>query len=294
MKNFILNFEDSLSLIYQLNDCPVNDHWISLIQKRNISEVCPNNHLSGITDEKLVQDKINRFYQLIDIINVYSPKKIIKIQITDENWKYAFEKMHIHFPELKNNSNYLEIYGYLTEYNDLIHWLESNFLSQNLYNSMCRITLDFNKSVYEFYDLPDKSYQYCEPFITFGDLVLHYTHVGRHAYEQFIVNDIVCPKDQFVPQRTYNASVRLSFNDLCKIKYQSKDKMLQQWQNFYNLKGGIDFWQYKITDPKIQFGYIKIGSLHQVIKNNENIDNKKQIIDLITNNKIINWIIKGA
>lgn len=297
MREFSVYFDNSLELVYTLNDCPVIEHWAELIQARTVNELCPNNHVSGIDDPQIIKQKVERVYELIEIINLYSPRKIEKREITASSWKDAISVMHVHFPELKNDDNYKVIHDSLTEYNDLIHGLEAIFLARETKKSnLFRITLDFNKTVSKFYELPDDAYSYCEHFVTFGDLALHYTHVGRHAYEQFVVNDIECPKDQFVPQRTYNASVRLSFNNFCADKFTSKQNMVENWCKFYIDKGGKDYWGYDINDKKIQFGPIKIGKLTGVYNNNKVIDLSDQttIVELLKENKIQSWKIKGA
>lgn len=295
MKQFIVNLENNVQLTYDIVNHDLTDSWSKLIVNRNISECCPINHYSGFASQELISARILRLYQLSDIINDFSPKKINKVEINADTWKNAFQIMHIHFPELKNDSNYEKYFPILTEYNDIIHWLESIFLNYNTKN-LFRITIDFNKKIYEFYPLPNSAYELCEPFLNFGDLTLHYTHVGRHALEQFIVNDFTCPKDQFIPQRTFNASVRLTFNNYYQNTYKTKINLISEWQKFYYNKGGKNYWGYDINDPMIQFGFIKIGSLNNIQKNNQyiNLKNTDFLVLLLSENKILNWEIKGA
>ena len=95
----------------------------------------------------------------------------------------------------------------------------------------------------------------------FGDLLLHYTHVGKNAQELFFTNDLECPKNQFVPQSTYCASARLYFTDNFSDTEEKKNHMYSRWQDFYTRRGGKEYFGYDITDQKMQLGFIKLGKI---------------------------------
>lgn len=284
---FAINFTNGITLTYDIVDANIATSWGELISNRKVDECCNINHYVGYADEKLINQRILRLYELSDLINTRVPDRVIKKEITRETWKEAFHVMHVHFPDLKNDQTYEDIWPQLSEYNDIIHWLESilmNVWGNTIYatnSSLFRITLDFNKSTDTFLPIPVDAYKLCEPAAQFGDLLLHYTHVGKHAQELFSVNDMVCPESQFVPQTLFNASCRMIFTDYFYDTPAKKDNLLQRWHRFYEARGGIKFWKYQVDDPKIQFGYLKIGKLSRVNINGNDFPIPKTIVDLI-------------
>lgn len=266
---FRVDFTDNISLVYDLIDATIVDTWAKIILTRNKSDLCPHNHYIGYTSNQILTSKIARLYELADYINIHTPERVIKTEITEHTYREALNIMHVHFPLLKNDNNYKHIWNLLSEYNDIIHWLESTLRFQwgknkSTESSYFRITLDFNKSNAEFKPIPKNSYTLFDPNVLFGELKLHYTHVGKNAHELYINNDMVCPADQFVPQRTFTASVRMHFTDDFYI-----DK--NDWKRFYDSRGE-NFWNMKFEDPKLAFGYIKIGQLSKIILDNTEID----------------------
>lgn len=300
---FKINFTNGLSLVYNLQDTPIVKQWANLIVQRNITECCTTNHFMGWATEEMIQDKVNRLYELSDFINTFSPDRVIKQEINRKTWRKALQVMHVHFPEMKNDEKYKDVWDSLTEYNDVIHWLESVYVHDSRFaseSSLLRLTLDFNKADHTRLPIPDEAYQQFEPFYEFGVLQLHYTHVGKHANEMFVVNDYECPKEQFVPQTEFGASVRMLFYDYFFKTPQSKKMLLERWHRFYEIKGGKEFWGLDITDPKIAFGFCKIGQLSQILHNDvetklpETIQELHSFRNNLIRNKIINWEIKGA
>lgn len=285
MKSFEIEFTNDITLTYRLVNSEVTDLWCDLIQNHTTNDLCNTNHYMGYASESVIQNRIDRLMYLSDFINSHAPNRVIKQDISTENWKQALHTMHVHFPDLKNDLNYKNIWGELSEYNDIIHWLEST-LSKND-SSIFRITLDFNKSSTTFLDIPESGYELFNPFTNFGYLLLHYTHVGKHAQELFTVKDFTCPKDQFVPQRTFSASVRMYFTDNFHDTIEKQQDYLNRWKVFYTVRGK-DFWDYEIDDPKLAFGYMKIGELVNIP------DDILAFRDKLVNSKILGWKINGA
>lgn len=297
MRQFVVRFTGDTELTYNLVDEEIVDSWVKLIQDHHINDCCHTNHYIGYASEDLIQQRINRLYELADIINSHVPDRVVKQILTTESWEQSLHTMHVHFPDLKNNEAYRHIWSELSEYNDIIHWLESTLKSNN--SSNFRITLDFNKSATTFLPIPDSAYKLFTPFNNFGYLCLHYTHVGKHAQELFLVNDYVCPKAQFVPQRLFSASVRMLFTDNYHDTKQKQDSLFYRWKLFYN-KRGIDFWEYKIDDPKLAFGYMKIGELSSIKIDNSivpipsTINEMNEFRKTLVSLDVVEWKINGA
>jgi hypothetical protein len=301
---YIVNFSNNITLIYDLVEHDICKAWASLISDEKINDCCKINHYVGYADESLINERINRLYELADLINYRVPDRVIKKEITKNTWQEAFHVMHVHFPDLKNDNLYSDIWNELSEYNDIIHWLESTLInvwgktSFTSESSLFRIPLDFNKSSKSSLPISLDAYRLCEPATNFGDLSLHYTHVGKHAYELFIVNDLSCPKEQFVPQTTFNASCRMLFTDYFYDTPLKRQLLHHRWKKFYDVRGGLDFWNYDINDSKIQFGYIKIGNLSKILFNSAEYPIPKNIIELVQFRKrladstVLNWHIE--
>jgi len=289
MKSFEVQFANGVTLVYRLADTEITDKWCGLITNHTTSDLCNTNHYVGYASKSMTQTKIDRLLYLADLINSHAPDRVIKQDITPDNWKQALHIMHVHFPDLKNDDSYKHIWNELSEYNDIIHWLESTLALTDSGNF--RITLDFNKANTTFLDIPESGYELFTPFTNFGYLLLHYTHVGKHAHELFSVKDMVCPLDQFVPQRTFSASVRMYFTDNFHDTPEQKQLYMSRWKAFYTIRGR-EFWKYAIDDPKLGFGYIKIGELvsHRPQTHSELVEFR----DMLVNTHVVDWKINGA
>jgi hypothetical protein len=303
---FVVNFSNEITLIYDIVDADISMSWSELISSSTVNNCCKINHYVGYASESLITERIQQLYYLSDIINRRAPDRVIKQEITRSTWSQALQVMHVHFPDLKNDISYQDIWHILSEYNDIIHWLESILLNvwgnipYTTNSSLFRVTLDFNKSTNTFLPIPIDAYTLCEPAAQFGDLLLHYTHVGKHAQELFSVNDLVCPESQFVPQTLFNASCRMLFTDYFYDTVQKKENLKQRWEQFYIERGGYEFWKYEVNDPRIQFGYLKIGSLTQIVINKNQYPIPKTVLELvkfrrkISESTVIDWNIRGA
>jgi len=301
---FQINFTNNISMIYDLVDEEIAHLWARSIQQRNVNEICNINHYTGYGSEILINQRIQRLYELTDLINAYDVTRVIKQEINKDTWQVALHLMHVHFPEMKNDSTYSDAWPLLTEYNDIIHWLESIFLNiwsdnkKDSTSSMFRVALDFNKTVNEFISIPEDAYKLFTPFTKFGDLSLHYTHVGKHAIELFMVNDFECPSDQFMPQRTFNSSCRLYLTDDFFSTDSLKEQQLTRWNQFYVDRGGFDFWQLAIDDPKIAFGYCKIGRINSITIDGNIVSIPTTLTELnsfreqIAQSIVVDWKIK--
>ena len=301
---FKVSFTDNIELHYSLIDHPLVDDWGKMITSHVIEDCCEHNHYSGYATEEKINERIERLYNLADIINKHVLRQIINTRLTAENFRQTLNLMHVHFPELENDPGYEYLHPYLSEYNDTIHWLETILavvwgkppgVSES---GLFSINLDFNKSGVVFKEIPEDGYKLFDFGGNFGDLLLHYTHVGRSAHELFLTNDLECPADQFVPQHTYCASTRLYFTDYFSDTVEKQNHLYSQWKDFYYRRGGRDFFGYDIDDPKIRLGFIKIGNLQTIYingteivipKSPEKLDSFRKIL---VNTNITTWTVE--
>jgi hypothetical protein len=301
---FKVSFTDNIELHYSLIDHPIADDWGKLIATHVIDDCCKHNHYFGYAPEEKLNQKIERLHNLADIINSHVSEKIVNVRLTVANFRQTLTLMHVHFPELENDPEYEHLHPYLSEYNDTIHWLETILavvwgkpagISES---GLFSINLDFNKSDVVFKEITEDAYELFEFGGNFGDLLLHYTHVGKNAHELFFTNDLECPKNQFVPQETYCASARLYFTDNFSDTEEKKNYLYSHWQDFYERRGGRGYFGYDIADPKIRLGFIKIGNLEKIYidGNSMKIPTTQEELDsfrkLLVNTEISSWTVE--
>lgn len=300
---FVVNFTSDLTIEYSLVDDPIIDIWRKQISKYTIMDCCKINHYAGYSSQELIIEKIHKLYDLANIINQHVEQKISITDILQENYKDAMSSlavMHVHFPELHYDPEFEFLSTTLSEYNDTIHWIEGvlHLLyvdDASQHSKVLSVNLDFNKNDPDKIPIPDSSYNLFNPYVNFGDLNLSYAHIGRHAQEIYFSNDLVCPKDQFVPQRVFSASVMMYFTDYFHFDDDSKTKLLEGWNEFYKSRGGIEYWGYHIDDMKLSFGLLKIGEISNISYKGEKYPIPKTTNELnsfreiVINNKVIDW-----
>ena len=301
---FKVSFTDNIELQYSLIDHPLVHDWGKMISSHVVEDCCEHNHYFGYATEEKINQRIDRLHDLADIINEHVSEKIVNTRLSVENFSQTLNVMHVHFPELETDPDYAHLHPYLSEYNDTIHWLETILavvwgnppgISES---GLFSINLDFNKADAVFKEIPEDAYELFEFGGNFGDLLLHYTHVGKNAHELFFTNDLECPKNQFVPQHTYCASSRLYFTDNFSDTEEKKNYLYSQWRDFYDRRGGKDYFGYDIDDPKMRLGFIKIGNLEKITidgtsfkvpETQEELDSFRKIL---VNTEISKWTIE--
>jgi len=297
---FHLNFSNDISLVYKLDttvkSLPI---WAMEISRMKVSDMCPINHKHSTNDASLIAKRIVRLYELADILNRELDVKIVKEPLTGEDRFNALNRMHIHFPNIHGMryDKFLPLEEVASEYNDTIHWLEGEFRVTNG-NMNFKMYMDFNKSgATKYYDINEDDFIKFNPAAKFGDLSLHYAQVGRHSKELLDAMDFDCPKDQFVPQTKFTGSIGLWFNRTPGyITPVMVEKFYAHWNNFYNKRGGKEFFGMEIDDPKMSFGYLHIGKLSEVkFKGNslefQTIEETEYIRQLLLANDITSFYV---
>jgi hypothetical protein len=235
-------------------------NWMKEIVKYGASDLCKINYKLSTGSKKILADKISQLYEMADILNIAYPGSIVKEEFFNGNEQEILNRMHVHFPTIHHDKALKDINYYASQYNVLIHSLEREFMPGAALRF--RLFFDIHKSPkgYIEHPLDKEDYKRFEVFHDFGSLTLGYPHVGRHSNELFNARDLVCPKEQYVPQSLVSASCAMMFM-FPAIKQDIKDKYLDQWKQYYIDRGGKDFFGCEIDDPEIRFGSIKIGQL---------------------------------
>jgi len=226
-------------------------------------------------------EKIARLNQLIDLLNTWLPNKDkIICHWDDDDSQGSLNKLHIHFPEHEKNETDPVKLSHLAEYNDIIHGIEDIIrLSKTSTDYVWLLIAPNRKNDIGF---NDADYKYFHPDRFFGELCLHYPHVGRHPLELLKARDFSCPINQILPQRLITSYHTLRFHD---------DEPLEFYKRWFSLfyKKSTLHKLYNIDDPKLAFGFITLGKLLAV---NGRVLNKEEVLSIVkSTNKILNWTI---
>lgn len=265
-------------LTYSLNDSLVSQIWASLMTQVSPKNIKPHsNPWRGILKDW--DKKVNELNELIASLNTWIPKKIEDVW-DDNDPNESLNKLHIHFPELEKSETDIDHIIQLGRYNDLIHEMQSLNDVRNTNKEYMQLIICPDSSKIEHLDIPENCFKEFEHKFYFGDLVLHYCHVGRHPYEVFISNDTTIPGDQIIPQKSIYTYHSLRFFDIVFSKLWFK--------KFY--EHSKLSWPYTYENPRLAFGYIKLGKLKLVNGKNWNA---KDTYELVRNSyDIIEWNVK--
>jgi len=265
---------DDYKFTYQLLDISPANNWAAMMSNTGISTL--RNKLDPWHGSTLtVQSKILALNHLIAELNHWLPQPIVsKFEIA--NVTDSLSRLHIHFPELERTETDEGHLLQLQAYNDLIHQIDLAYRNggKDVFLLVCPDTG-------QFIDLNSTEYVYFRPHIEFGDLLIHYPHVGRHPLELFSTKDVNCPTDQIICQSRISVSHTLRF-------YNSKfDKNV--FEQFYK-NSGLQ-WPYAVDNPQLAIGYIKIGNLIAV---NDKHLSKQEILSIVNSTSVITkWQIEA-
>lgn len=267
-----LQGKDKVTLTYKLEQHRPAQVWAGLILDKKPNEMRPKLNPWRHFTTDVMYDLIDELNNLIDDVNVWIPNKI------DSKWdihnhQASINKLHIHFPEQEKNETDPVRRSQLTRYNDIIHELEGLLYNKNKLFPRMLICFDDREVV----ELNIEDYKHFKARREFGELCLHYPHVGRHPFELYSAGDFDCPIDQIIPQTLISPDHTLRFYTDSLMDHHHKPR----FREFYDkstLKQALDF-----NDPKMAFGYITMGKL--ISSNTE-----QEVLDLVSNcNEIIDW-----
>ena len=272
----VLQGTDEVTLIYELESHRPAQVWADLISKKNPKDLRPSLNPWQNFYKDTVDEKIDALETLIDQLNSWLPHENQIKQKWDKNDNQSsVNRLHVHFPEQEKNETDLVRREQLTRYNDSIHELEG--LTHRSEEKRPRLLLctDGGDRV----PLEKDDFELFDSSVKFGNLKLHYPHVGRHPFELYAAGDTTCPVDQILPQYEISPYHTLRFYD---------NQYLHHWhrgrfKSFYDrstLKQKIAF-----NDPRMAFGYINLGNL---------VDHtcKNKLVEKISNcNTIKRWMV---
>lgn len=267
-----LEGNDKVVLTYKLERHRPAQVWAGMINATAISSLRPTLFPWQDFDRSVMPLRIKKLESLIDVMNLWLPDQN-KIQ---GKWNHAdhqesVNRLHVHFPEQEKTETDPVRRAQLSEYNDLIHEIETLAVRSTDPKPRLLICPEGPGNV----PLEDSDYKLFRARRFFGELCLHYCHVGRHPFELYAAADFDCPVDQILPQYEISSYHTLRFYDDDYLEHWHRSRFYQFYQRS-TLRNVM-----AKDDPRMAFGYITMGNLITE-KSREEILNSVNGCDRIT------------
>ena len=266
---------NTVTLTYKLEQHRPAQVWAGLMSNAKVENLRPTLNPWCDFDKSILPSRVNYLLDLVDKLNEWLPSSNKITEKWDHNnHQLSVNKFHIHFPEQEKTEKDPIRKSQLSEYNDLIHEIEILALGQNKKQIPHLLICP---EYYEMIPLESNDYKLFRAQRKFGELCLHYCHVGRHPFELFAADDINCPIDQIVPQSRISTFHTLQFYTDDFLEHYFKPRFREFYERS-TLKQLLPF-----NDPRMAFGYIPMGKLVTDLSSEEIINQVKSC------NTIINW-----
>ena len=180
----------------------------------------------------------------------------------------AYPSLHENFPNSHNESDG-EVRELLRMFNYHIHHLED--IRRKRYNGSRFIFACEDEGI-------DISLQALEMFTVrrkYGELYMHYPHVGKHLLEVFVDNDVNVPDDHLICTNKMRNTLCGWFGDDQFVTPEEQNNLMMTLFMFY--RQIMHKVPYKWKDPRLAIGYLPLGMLK----------NPEQDISFIKDNKYI-------
>jgi hypothetical protein len=272
--NIILgNDSQQYELTFELEDHGPAQTWASLISKTSPNDLRKTlDPWRGINRDW--NKKIQELKDLIDSLNEWMPNKIPGT-FDDDKPRESLNRLHIHFPDQFYKESNRDHQKHLSRYNDLIHEIEGIHSVLKYKKEHFHLLNSFERPIKE--KIEDDDYRYFDPNISFGDLKIHYCHVGRNPLEIFFAQDFNCPPEQIICQHLISGNFKIFFHDYVFDR--------EKFKTFYYLSNIK--WPYRLNDPRLAIGSIKAGSL--VLVDSRDFLREDIFSKIRACNKIISW-----
>ena len=235
---------------YQLVECKTARQWASIMQKMTVKDRCTHNTIMGQAPKQQIEQKCQRLQQLAQQLQAHNSRVWLPTNdLTADTVLEWLSPMHQHFPEMHHDPQFSSLLPILDEYNDTIHWLETAIRSPQGVD----LKLDF-KGLHPAVPIAREDLDRFTTGWPAGAITLHYAQVGRHTAELYWNRDMTSPKEQWVPQTVHTASCYLRFRSRTAIDPTA-------WAQYWQQRGGLNFWGLEPTDPQLRLGYIQLGHI---------------------------------
>lgn len=267
---------NGIVLKYQLNSTVTADKWLGMIHQCSKADLLrtEENHRHGFADDDLIESNISRLRATAEELGYTLDN------LTSQNWQTELTTLHLNFASRK--ISVIKNIKKAHDLNLLIHWLEYelgnkyNGKQQHLFN------LDFNhnRQTYKLIKpIPRDEMSMFSDELKFGSIHLHYLYVGRHFKEMVDAYDLITPADQFRPQHDFNPTCGLVF---------SEPNQSDQSRQYYDERGGKEFFTYDFDDVRLAKGFFQLGTLENINEFNT-LEARNNLRETIKNAEIVSW-----
>lgn len=268
---------DSLTLTYKLEQHRPAQVWAGLMLSAKVESLRPTLNPWLDFDKSVLLKRISYLLELVNKLNEWLPESNKIISKWDYgNHQMSVNKFHVHFPEQEKTETDPIHRSQLSEYNDLIHELEILADSKNQKQTPHLLICPDR---YDMVPLELDDFNLFRARRQFGELCLHYCHVGRHPFELCAAGDINCPVDQIVPQTLISTFHTLRFYTDDFLEHFHKIRF-KQFYKLSTLQQVMD-----INDPRMAYGYIPLGKLVTDLSSEAVVESVKLC------NRIVDWKI---
>lgn len=243
---------DEVKLVYELESHRPAQVWAGLINSKSPKDLRPSLNPWQNFNKNIIDEKVDTLNLLIDDLNSWLPLNNKIGQKWDKNdHQSSANRLHIHFPEQEKHETDISHITQLAKYNDLIHELEELTLRPNEERPHLLFCTEGEDRV----DLELDDYKHFKASHIYGDLRLHYCHVGRHPFELYSAGDTNCPIEQILPQYQISPYHTCRFYDNKYMEHWHKARF-KQFYEISTIKNKIAY-----EDTRMAFGYISLGRL---------------------------------
>lgn len=255
MRRVKFTFSCGSQLTYEPNSTRTAALWCEQLAKMQSRYLLRTdvNHRHGFAGKQEIRAAVLRLKQSANFLGFpLAP-------LTQQNWQEELNRLHINFPEFFKKEFDRDKFQVAHETNLLIHWLEYELANLLGKKDQYIFNLDFNHfpAAYNLKtEIPGDEFGNFEPSLQFGNLHLHYIHIGRHFLEMADANDMDCPPHQFRAQHEFNATCGLVFSEPCDVA-----RLNGNMRNYYDRRGGKEFFGFDYEDPKLAKGFSRSDNL---------------------------------
>lgn len=274
---------ENVSICYELNNHSFASSWYESFRSQALKDLRPGRDVFNnfqISKEQL-ESKINRLHELISFLNTFvTPKIEDRFNLLQP--QESVNKLHVHFPEHERLEKDKKRILALSEYNDLIHYLESHFGQEECRQKwgveLAHLALCFKNSPRT--KIQGDEWSLFNTSQIFGQVVSHYPHVGRHPLEIYWAKDTSVPNNQILSQHEIAADSVFHFGTTSRSSNEELEEFHRGFKDFY-YKFGEDRWPIKIEDPRFALGFVQVARL--VGDYDASIEIQKQYRDQLQN-----------
>ena len=282
VRRILFAFSCNTELIYVLNPSWAAQNWLEQLDQMQFRFLLRSdlNHRHGFATLEEVRGAVKRLRLCCTKLGFSFP------QLTPTTWQDVLNRLHINFPAFFRRDLDTAKFQTAHEMNLLIHWLEYELV--NIFSNAQKyiFNLDFNHFAPAYKlkrTIPYEELGYFSPMLDFGNLHLHYIHIGRHFLEMFDAQDFDSPAIDFQRQKEFTATCGLVFSESI-----DAEKLGKEMRMYFDKRGGINFFGFTYESLLLAKGFFSLGKLENLYSYKTS-EQRQALRDRLKGSHIVNW-----